>query len=233
MRNRYLSLFFIVLLMGCQKRPSAEEIVAQSIQAHGFSKQPDSLSYAKLTRLYFPDGRLEKTIEQQHQISWRPFTYSIYETNAGQENITQYQNGSYGRLINGDQMTSPAAVTQAEIAIKTAYYVFWQPAKLNDTKAVMRFIGQREIQQGVFANAVEVAYPESSSTDQWVFYFDPKTKLNLGYSVQHNGRWSLILNDAFHLEHQPVLIKERRSFFIDSVAKTQVLRAAYTYTLEE
>ena len=78
---------------------------------------------------------------------------------------------------------------------------------------------------------VAVAYLESTSTDRWEFYFDPKSYLNLGYSVQHNGRWSLILNDGFHREHRPILVKNRRSLFVDSLTQTTVLRAAYTYEL--
>jgi len=97
--------------------------------------------------------------------------------------------------------------------------------------AIITYLGQRKIEEDQLVKAVEVRYPKSNSTDEWIFYFDPKNKLNLGYSVKHNGRWSLILNDAFHLDHQPILVKERRSFFIDSFKKTLILRAAYTYHL--
>jgi hypothetical protein len=89
--------------------------------------------------------------------------------------------------------------------------------------AIITYLGQRKIEEDQLVKVVEVRSPKSNSTDEWIFYFDPKNKLNLGYSVKHNGRWSLILNDAFHLDHQPILVKERRSFFIDSLKKHQYL----------
>lgn len=224
--------FLITSHIGCQKTPTGEQIVAQSIKAHGFSKQRDSLSYNKTTLLFYPDGSLEKKIIQHHHISWKPFTYSIEQNTGNESKITHFKNGKYFLSINGAKDDSILGSSKAEEAIKTAYFVFWQPAKLDDSKADITYLGQRKINEEKLAEAVAVSYPKSDSTDEWIFYFDPKTKLNLGYSVKHNGRWSLILNDAFHFDHSPILVKERRSFFIDSLKKTSILRAAYTYTLD-
>ncbi len=214
-------------MISYQKPLTGKEIVTQSIEAHGFTKHLDSLSYNKTTQLFYADGSLEKSIVQAHHISWKPFTYSIEQVNK----ITHYKNGRYFLSVDGVEEDSIQGSKKAEEAIKTAYFVFWQPAKLEDSKAIITYLGQRKIEKDQRVDAVEVRYPKSSSTDEWIFYFDPKSKLNLGYSVKHNGRWSLILNDAFHLDHQPILVKERRSFFIDSLKKTSILRAAYTYQL--
>ena len=224
------SVFLLSGIIRCEKTLTGKEILAQSIEAHGFSNKLDSLSYHKTTQLYYADGTLEKTIEQTHHIDRNPFNYLIEQNTPKSSKTTHFKKGAYFLSIDGEEDHSKEASYQAEEAIKTAYFVFWQPAKLNDTKAVIKYIGQRKIQSKQ-VDAVEVRYPKSDSTDEWLFYFDPKTKLNLGYSVKHNGRWSLILNDAFHLDHQPILIKERRSFFIDSLKDTQILRAAYTYQL--
>ena len=226
------SVFLITGLIKCQKTPTGKEIIAQSIEAHGFSKHLDSLSYHKITQLFYPDGSLEKSIIQRHQISWNPFTYSIEQNTENESKTTHFKNGKYFLSINGTKDDSNQGINKAEEAIKTAYFVFWQPAKLEDSKAIFKYLGQRKINGEKLAEAVAVGYPKSDSTDEWIFYFDPKTKLNLGYSVKHNGRWSLILNDSFHFSHSPILVKERRSFFIDSIKKTSVLRAAYTYTLD-
>ena len=224
------TVFFVSLitaLISCQKPLTGKEMVTQSIEAHGFTNQLDSLSYHKTTQLFYPDGSLEKSIVQAHHISWKPFTYSIEQVNK----ITHYKNGRYFLSVDGVEEDSIQGSKKAEKAVKTAYFVFWQPAKLLDSKAIITYLGQRKIEEDQQVDAVEVRYPKSNSTDEWVFYFDPKSKLNLGYSVKHNGRWNLILNDAFHLDHQPILVKERRSFFIDSLKKTSILRAAYTYQL--
>lgn len=227
MRTVFFVSLITVALISCQKPPTGKEIVTQSIEAHGFTKHLDSLSYNKTTQLFYPDGSLEKSIVQAHHISWKPFTYSIEQGNK----ITHYKNGRYFLSVDGVEEDSILGSKKAEEAVKTAYFVFWQPAKLEDSKAIITYLGQRKIEEDLRVEAVEVRYPKSNSTDEWVFYFDPKSKLNLGYSVKHNGRWSLILNDAFYLDHQPILVKERRSFFIDSLKKTAILRAAYTYQL--
>ena len=227
MRTVFFVSLITVALISCQNPPTGKEIVTQSIEAHGFTKHLDSLSYNKTTQLFYPDGSLEKSIVQAHHISWKPFTYSIEQGNK----ITHYKNGRYFLSVDGVEEDSILGSKKAEEAVKTAYFVFWQPAKLEDSKAIITYLGQRKIKEDLRVEAVEVRYPKSNSTDEWVFYFDPKSKLNLGYSVKHNGRWSLILNDAFYLDHQPILVKERRSFFIDSLKKTAILRAAYTYQL--
>ena len=72
---------------------------------------------------------------------------------------------------------------------------------------MLTYTGKKKLQNKTLVDVVAVAYLESTSTDRWEFYFDPKSYLNLGYSVQHNGRWSLILNDDFHREHRPILVK--------------------------
>lgn len=227
MRTVFFVSLITVALISCQNPPTGKEIVTQSIEAHGFTKHLDSLSYNKTTQLFYPDGSLEKSIVQAHHISWKPFTYSIEQGNK----ITHYKNGRYFLSVDGVEEDSILGSKKAEEAVKTAYFVFWQPAKLEDSKAIITYLGQRKIEEDLRVEAVEVRYPKSNSTDEWIFYFDPKSKLNLGYSVKHNGRWSLILNDAFYLDHQPILVKERRSFFIDSLKKTAILRAAYTYQL--
>ena len=227
-----LSLFLITGFIRCEKTPTGKEIITQSIKAHGFSKPIDHLSYKKTTQLFYPDGNLEKSIVQHHHISWKPFTYSIEQNIQKESKTTHFKNGKYFLTIDGVEDDSQQGSDQAKEAIKTAYFVFWQPAKLADPKAVVKYLGQRKIYDNKLVEAVAVDYPKSDSTDEWIFYFDPKTKLNLGYSVKHNDRWSLILNDAFHFDHSPILVKERRSFFIDSLNKTSSLRAAYTYTLD-
>ena len=131
--------------------------------------------------------------------------------------------GNYGELY--------MALSQANTNADNMQLFMSHLAKLLDKEAVLTYKGKKKIQGKKQVDALEVTYPESSSTDRWEFYFDPTSYLNLGYSVQHNGRWSLILNDAFHLDHQPILVKERSSFFIDSLKKTSILRAAYTYQL--
>lgn len=213
--------------LSCQHKPTAEEILKQSIQAHGFDQKIDRLAYQKTTRLYYPDGALEKSIQQTHTLHWKPFQYLIED-----ENKRLLRKGdSIFNYVNGVRQTTEEDFREAKNALNAAYFVFWQPAKLLDKKAVLTYAGVKKLQNKIPVNVIKVDYPQSSSTDRWEFYFDLNNHLNIGYSVQHNGRWSLILNDDFHLEHQPILVKKRRSLFIDSLAQTSLLRAAYSYEL--
>ena len=187
----------------------------------------DKLSYLKTTQLFYPDGTLEKRIQQTHHIKWQPFEYRIDE---GEKKLFRKGN-TIQKFMDGIKVEDSLEILSARNTLNAAYYVFWQPAKLVDKKAVLTYTGKKKLQNKTLVDVVAVAYLESKSTDRWEFYFDPKSYLNLGYSVQHNGRWSLILNDDFHREHRPILVKNRRSLFVDSLTQTTVLRAAYTYEL--
>ena len=61
----------IFAFVGCQEPPTAATILKRSVQAHGFDQSLDTLSYFKTTRLFYPDGSLEKEISQTHSIQWR------------------------------------------------------------------------------------------------------------------------------------------------------------------
>ena len=227
MRFHLLICSFIFAFVGCQEPPTASTILHRSIQAHGFDQSLETLSYHKTTQLFYPDGSLEKEIFQTHSIQWRPFEYRIKDD---KQQLIRKGNSVF-KQIDRRVIEDIQEIEVAKNALNAAYFVFWQPAKLLDKKVALTYTGKKKLQGKKLVDVLEVAYPESSSTDRWEFYFDPSSYLNLGYSVQHNGRWSLILNDEFHRQHRPILVKKRHSFFVDSLAQTTVLRAAYSYDL--
>ena len=218
---------FIFAFVGCQAPPTASTILHRSIQAHGFDQSLENLSYYKTTQLFYPDGTLEKEMAQTHSIQWRPFEYHIKDE---KQQLIRKGNSIF-KQIDSLTIEEKQELEASKNALNAAYFVFWQPAKLLDKKAVLTYKGKKKLQGKKQVDVLEVAYPESSSTDRWEFYFDPSSYLNLGYSVQHNGRWSLILNDEFHDQHRPILVKKRRSFFVDRLAQKTVLRATYSYDL--
>ncbi|MGB2245456.1 MAG: DUF6503 family protein [Flavobacteriaceae bacterium] len=232
-RMHKLSGLVLALLfsLNCQHEESAEEIIQKSIKAHGFSPQKTPISFTKSSQLYFRNGSLEKSTHQKHQIAWSPFSYQITEKTAQGTMVITQRNDQYSVEINGKAITDTIGVQNAKNALKAAFFVFWQPAKLRDKKAKFRYLGKKKLIHEKMVNAIEVYYPKSTSTDKWEFYFDTESYLNIGYSVKHKGRWSLILNDAFHREHRPILVKERRSFLIDSTNNSTVLRATYAYRI--
>ena len=130
---------------------------------------------------------LKKEISQTHSIQWRPFEYRIKDE---KQQLIRKGNSILSKST-ALQLRTNKSLKRPKSTLNAAYYVFWQPAKLLDKKVVLTYKGKKKITKKQ-VDVLEVAYPESSSTDRWEFYFDPSSNLNLGYSVQHNGRWSLI-----------------------------------------
>lgn len=227
MKNTWIVLFGLLIFGKCEKPLTAEIILNRSIEAHRFDSPIDSLTYIKTSQLFFPDGTLEKESIEKHLLRWRPFEHHIYSND---QHLSWRRDSIYNHT-DATVFKERKEYIAAKNKFNAAYFVFWQPAKLIDKKAVLVYKGQEMLPNQQYVHAIEVSYPQYDSTDQWVFYFDTKNYLNRGYSVQHNRRWSMILNDEFHLENQPILVKERRSFMVDSLTNRRVLRAAYTYEI--
>ena len=226
-KHTWIVLFGLLIFWKCEKPLTAEIILNRSIKAHRYDPPIDSLTYIKTSQLFFPDGTLEKESIEKHHLRWRPFVHHIYSNN---QHLSWRSDSIYNH-IDATVLKEGKEYIAAKNKFNAAYFVFWQPAKLVDKKAVLVYKGQEMLPNQQPVHAIEVSYTQHNSTDQWVFYFDTKNYLNRGYSVQHNGRWSLILNDEFHLKHHPILVKKRRSFMVDSLTNRRVLRAAYTYEI--
>ena len=227
MKYTLTSLLYLLIMGKCERPLTAESILNRSIEAHRFEPPIDSLTYVKTTQLFFPNGTLEKESTEKHHLRWRPFEDHIYSKNQH----LSWRGDSIYNHSKGTVLKERKEHIAAKNKFNAAYFVFWQPAKLVDKNAVLSYKGQKILPNQQRVHAIEVSYPQDDSTDQWVFYFDTKTFLNSGYSVQHNGHWSLILNDEFHREHRPILVKKRRSFMVDSLTNRRVLRAVYAYDI--
>ena len=207
----------------------------RSWNAHriGITADLDALSYAKTTQVYDSLGQLSKTIEQEHKIFWNPFVYEIripgdttLQVYRQRENTVEVE--QFEAIVQDSVL-----IQKAQNALATAYFVFWQPFKLDDSKAVFSYLGREVLPNEEEVHVVEVRYPKDSSTDEWVFFFDTESFLNLGYRVRHNGKLSLILNEAFtDREGLPILVHKRSSYLVLETMNVLRLQADYEYRID-
>ena len=222
----------LCFLYACQ--PQAEQIVQRSIVAHGLDQLQtlDSLSYQKTTQVYDSTGKVTKTIDQDHTIYWNPFIYEI--RTPGDSTLQVYRQiedqvevEQFGAIIQDTLL-----LQKAETALATAYFVFWQPFKLDDPKAVFTYAGTETLFNGEIVHAVEVAYPNDPSTDEWAFLFDVDSYLNLGYRVRHNDKLSLIINESFtERGGMPIVVEKRSSYLVLEDLDSIRIQADYQYDL--
>ena len=105
-----------IVCLAVNTNQAAEEILKQSIQAHGFDQKIDRLAYQKTTRLYYLDGALEKSIQQTHALHWKPFQYLIED-----ENKRLLRKGdSIFNYVNGIRQTTEEDFREAKNALNAA-----------------------------------------------------------------------------------------------------------------
>ena len=228
-----LALILSFLFVACQ--PNANDILERSWNAHrvGVTQDLDALSYAKTTQVYDSLGQISKTIEQEHKIFWDPFVYEIrtpgdttLQVYRQRENIVEVE--QFGATVQDTVL-----IQKAQNALATAYFVFWQPFKLDDPKAAFSYLGKEVLPNEEEVHVVEVRYPNDPSTDEWAFFFDTESYLNLGYRVRHNGKLSLILNEDFtDREGLPILVYKRSSYLVLETMNALRLQADYKYQID-
>ena len=142
-----------------------------------------------------------------------------------------YQDGQGFHLVENDRPVDDSiSLLQVRKSIETAMFVFWQPFKLDDKNARFSYKGKETLPNGKEVYLVGLSYIRDASTDEWEFFFDMSTYLNLGYRVLHNDKLSLILNEAFHIEEDyPILVYKRSSYLVTDSLR---LQADYVYDLQ-
>ena len=225
-------LFSLLVLCSISCVPKGESIVYESIKAHRFDEYlpGDSIFYHKTTQVYDSLGVVKKVLEQDHLFFPSSLYYQISSRDSSGLKLQVKDGQGYYQIQNGIYLKDSISVSRAKSSIETALFVFWQPIKLDDPKARFSYLGKEILLNEKEVHAVELSYPESKSTDEWVFYFDTSTLLNLGYRVRHNGKLSLIINEAFHQEDEnPILVHKRSSYLVlDTMLR---LQADYVYEL--
>lgn len=221
------------LLDSCQSRlETASEVLDKSIEAHGgldLYQNIKSISYKKEITLFDSSGNIESNITQYHTYSFSPQTNGAIHWNSKskQNHMIRYINDSITYLVNDTLLTDKTSIEKARSIILSSHFVLFQPFKLADDHVHISFsTGEKFFQKNSIVITPEFT---TGSNDRWKFILDSSSKLVIANMVNHNGRLSFINNLTYDTTTALTLHKSRKSYFLDTLTKKKVLRAAYFY----
>lgn len=240
MRQRtpfFIGIFLCVLLTtaGCSSNP-AKEIVLKSLEAHGGEKtwaRTKKVEYTKATTLFTEEGTVEKEVFQNHEVYFRPFKAIMKWHDGTTTNTAQLENDSLVLQTNSKSVTAPKALQETKAVLDGAYYVFWQPYRLLEPEARLELMGTRTLFNGKKTLEVLVRYSDAPEADRWHYFFDENSYRLVATGVMHQGRRSLITNDAYQTRKGIVLNRLRTSYFTDANFQPKYKRASYIYTVTD
>ena len=95
----------------------------------------------------------------------------------------------------------------------------------------MSYEGTDTLFNGTVVHSVKVEYEEAGKENHpWWYYFDPETYRLVGNTVDHNGLYSLIINNEY-VEYKGILWnKKRTGYRTDSSGNILFKRSDYDYT---
>ena len=225
MKYIYLILFFS---LACDTQLNGDRILQKSIEAHGakYWNKIDSIDFNKTISLFDSLGNIEKKLIQKQKIMFDPFKMMLISNHEHGKNKIIWENNLFHLYENGMNIVDSLKLKLAENSIKAAFFAFWLPKNFLNKKANISYIGIRMVNmQEVYI--LKVIFQES--TDIWHVFIDTKNFLNLGYSVWHDGHWSLIWNESFARYMGILLVEQRKSYKSDSLYQLKYMRANYLY----
>ena len=231
--------FALVLLcmLSCKQDQvvlSAEQVFLDQalVASGGFDNwnNLEELTFTKKTRMYLPDSTIEmESLQRQTFRNYPSFSAEI-----------EYLNDSLGRRIvqegeqvmyfeNGEEVQDPEKVKKAATSIQIAYYVIGLPFKLMDKGVNLRAVSDEKLMDGRGMKSLHVVHDSNPDQNWWV-YFNPTNNQMSGYLIDHDNRFSYILNDkTTTIKGFPFPLK-RRSIAMDNERKNPYLRADYVYS---
>ncbi len=208
------------------------DIINKSVLAHGGLeqwKELKSLSFTKKTTVYHEDGSLGKeSLQNQEFVFSKSFSGRIY---AVLDSILyHYQDGNiYVQRLDSSFQLSGEELKSKQSLFKSALYVTSQPFQLLESGATF----ERK-SDTVFsvkkAFAIRIHYPgDSSTSDQWTYYFDQASYRVVACKVRHNDRVSIIENTSYDMSTPFVFNATRKSTIMDW-GKPKFVIAEYEYS---
>ena len=229
---RLLVLTCCVLLFGCSQNKKPGQIQTDlSVLAHGGIEAYQALQavhVAKTIRLFDSLGALEKETIQFQVLRHAPGAGSMvgWKDVEGLYRVTDH-GGELLLTLNDSLIPGPESEEKVRSTIDGAKFVLLQPFKLATDDIRLLEVGERQLDGFGDVKMFRLQFPEDSK-DRWYFYFDEQQRL-VANEVVHNGRRSLIENLEFQLHQDLLLHKHRKSYFVDSLHTTKLLRAEYFY----
>ena len=218
-----------IALTGCNSYSEADKIVEESVKAHGGWEAWHNLkvvSYDKAYDLYREDGSVERSFFQIHETSVFPiYKNKIIRTDSS---ILTFDGKEYSKFMGDSLLTVTAGDTGL---IYSSFYVLAQPFKLKDPGATLSYEGMDTLFNGSVVHTVKVEYSEKGKENHpWWYFFDPDNYRLAGNMVNHNGSYSLIINDEY-TEYKGILWnKKRTGYRTDSTGNILYKRSDYEYT---
>lgn len=229
---RLLVLAGCVLVVACSKPyASGQAQIEASLAAHGgieAYRNMRAVQVAKTIRLFDSAGQQENETVQFQVIRHAPGAGSMvgWNTNEGLYRVADHGN-ELQLTLNDSLIRGIEAEEKVRSTIDGAKFVLLQPFKLWTDQINLQEVGERELAGFGTVKMYSLHFPNPSE-DRWYFYFDSQDRL-VANEVVHNDRRSLIENLQFQ-EHKGLLLhKHRKSFFVDSLHTTKLLRAEYFY----
>ena len=234
MRNcSWYFLLIVSFMISCaQKQPSADAIIAKSIEAHGGMENYQQLKHLDLLkdikRYDSTEALTLHRIERQHFSFVAPRQSSI-QFKEGEDTILYEEKEKVViRKYNDSLVHDTQKLSAAKSALDGARFVLFQPFLLEDGMASKAYAGMSAL-EGDVVHVVAIKF--ANSEDEWEFYFAESNYLLRGYRVYHNQRYSLIINETTQAHEGLILVKDRSSYFTDSSGRSRILTARYAYQM--
>lgn len=223
-----------MLILGCAPSHSVEsDLVNASIETHGGYEAYLNLkdfNYLKTTLTPRPEGTSQDTLLQAISLPRFDETYLRYQKDNLNYEIHQY--GATTELLKeGITIKDSLLISEHRHIIDGANFVFFQPFKLKDRKAQFRYQGVIDLpfaEQTIRVHHLKVAFEGSSDT--WHFFLDTEDHRVVANAVDHNGKMSLITNDAMQW-HQGLLVHKARTSYLSNL-DFELIRPQASYEYE-
>ncbi len=216
---------------------TARSVLEKAMAAMGGLERWQSkkeIRFRKTYALLLENGEVESQASQQHLYSYDPKTdIQISWIKDGQSHLLQASDGKVTKSIEGKVDTSANPLSLGN-TILSATFVANLPYNLLDTGAEISYAGLDTLETGQLVHAVRIAYnPEThvnhSTADIWWVYFDQQGYELVAYMVQHADHYSYVRNVSDTLVSGIRLVKDRKSWRVDSLRNPLYLRAQYAY----
>lgn len=231
--------FFIALLLffSCQKQNyDANQIVAKSIEVHGGLKKWRSIkeiSFDKKTILYFPDGTIEKELNQHQMFSFvNGLKGSIQDLNT--EGMYGFDfDGKSFLVTDNDSIRKVEDVSEIEsfkYSFFASHYVICQPFELLNENAELIYDGMSLIDNKEYYRVNVIYKDDDKDSDKWTYFFDDKTFDLMSCKVDLTDHTSLIENLKYDNSTGFKFNAYRKSYRLNEVGEKEYLRAEYWYS---
>ena len=208
------------------------DIINKSVQAHeGLEqwKQLKSLSFTKKTTLYHEDGSLRKESLQHQSFLFGGNPSGTIHSSMDSVSYRLKKRDIYMQTRDSSFQLSGEELKSKQNLFVSALYVASQPFQLLESGATFEqksdtIFGTKK------AYAIRVKYQgDSSTSDQWTYYFDQESYRVVACKVKHNQRVSVIENTSYD-ESTPFVFNATRKSTIVENGKPKFVIAEYSYT---